>query len=226
LTVLNFSSCDVGNKRHEIVSKHAFSFSALQNRVDGIVLPVESQRCLFSDIGLHSGNNRCAATPTPHSRGVDLLIKLPEICDRLNHSRGSPRSHSHLRISRLEPGTQRPWITPPNYHSLPLRHISIHLTQEVCHISQRLLTRQLLQTLQTPVVKRLRIAVKAVLQGEQSRPVRRPYHERVEAVFSYGAAVFAAEVEEVGAGGVGPVDVVGPVALGVGGVVLEVEVVD
>jgi len=56
--------------------------------------------------------------------------------------------------------------------------------------------------------------------------VLRSNHEWIKAIFSYRAAILAAKIQEVRAGRIGPVYIVGPISLRISVVVLEVKMVD
>lgn len=141
----------------------------------------------------------------------------------------SPGAHGVVRILRLEPGGEGTRVAAAHHNPVGLvSQLLVLRINESCDIGERLLDGKLVQVLGGPIVERLRLAVVAVLKGDEKRAMLSTHHHRVLLLVGRGARPLTANVEEDGGLRIFALVelIVIPVALLVGALVRSIEVVD
>ena len=89
-----------------------------------------------------------------------------------------------------------------------------------------MLRREEAEAFERPVCEWLRVSVESVLKHKQAGAVFCAKHKRVQPSSGHAASILTANINEVRAFGVGPVDIVDPVALLVGASILEIKMIN
>lgn len=152
MTVLDRLYEDISVIEHPIVSVHSYVFwvtceSCVDNGISSTTITQGTLICHVS----HRCLNRCRTVCTGQGRWcVGLIIKLPEVDNRLYNTWGRPSTNCKVRIALSEPGRKCARVATSNdEHFVGL--IRIDISNEVGKISHRLLRVQSTQVLELPV---------------------------------------------------------------------------
>jgi len=104
VSILDSLNLNISIVKREIIRPHSLSYRSGQESVDNVVgIAFVSEGGLFGNVVVGGGDHGGAEISTLEGGGVDLVVELPEVRNRLHHTRRCPTSNSHVWIPTPEP---------------------------------------------------------------------------------------------------------------------------
>ena len=137
-SILDFTSWEIAEVSHEIISPHVFSSCANQELVNSVFLSIVTEDTLFGGVDVSANESIGTVLPDVLGAQVNLLIVGPHVFPRLDHGGGSPAGNSPLRVLVTEPSGEGAGVAAADHYGLARGHILVHDRQEVGEVSEAL----------------------------------------------------------------------------------------